>query len=233
MICVSIGRPTVAFCREILHSKDVRETMAEIRLDGARLSLEEVREIFGYHTNLIATCRTTTDLLDDQRMQFLKTAIRSGAAWVDIDIQSNEAFRHEVAQTAMENRCRIIYSYHNYHQTSGSEELQDMVDRCFQAGASVAKIACTVHDETDNARILSLYARPLPQGMDTMGKPFGLVALGMGERGKITRVAATYLGAPFTYASIPNTPQTAKGQLDYLTMRQISSLINSRAETGK
>lgn len=226
MICISIGEPSVALCRILLDSLDPGRAMAEIRLDGADLTEEEVREIFGLYPNLIATFRPTNTRTDEERWSLLKAAIDAGAAWVDVDIENQEDFRHEISGAAKQKQCRLILSYHNYQNTPGLEQLETIMDRCFQAGAGVSKIACTVQNEADAARILSLYARPLPPGVDASGKPFALMALGMGDKGTITRIAATYLGAPFTYASIPNAPQTARGQLDYTTMEQINLLMN-------
>ncbi len=50
---------------------------------------------------------------------------------------------------------------------------------------------------------------------------------GMGKDGRITRIAAPLLGAPFTYASLDNTRETASGQLDSRTLKQIIDMIRN------
>jgi 3-dehydroquinate dehydratase-1 len=49
----------------------------------------------------------------------------------------------------------------------------------------------------------------------------------MGKDGRITRIAAPLLGAPFTYASLDNTRETASGQLDSRTLKQIIDMIRN------
>lgn len=56
----------------------------------------------------------------------------------------------------------------------------------------------------DNSKILSLYKAP--------GR---LVAIGMGELGKISRIVAPFMGAEFTYASLNDEQATAPGQINY------------------
>jgi len=43
----------------------------------------------------------------------------------------------------------------------------------------------------------------------------------MGQKGKITRVAAPLLGAPFAYASFKPGSETAEGQLDRKSLKTI------------
>jgi 3-dehydroquinate dehydratase len=49
--------------------------------------------------------------------------------------------------------------------------------------------------------------------------PSLLEALGLGPVGTFTRVVATRLGAPFTYASLRPGRDTAEGQLDWRTLQ--------------
>jgi 3-dehydroquinate dehydratase-1 len=84
-------------------------------------------------------------------------------------------------------------------------------------GADIVKIATTVQNKADAARILSLYEHYQ-----------SLVALGMGDEGKITRIASPLLGAPFTFAA-PNTSKTASGQMTDVEMSTIYKIIEGDA----
>jgi 3-dehydroquinate dehydratase-1 len=68
----------------------------------------------------------------------------------------------------------------------------------------MAKIATHVNVNRDNSKILSLYKAP--------GR---LVAIGMGDLGRISRIVAPFLGAEFTYASLNEDVATAPGQISY------------------
>jgi 3-dehydroquinate dehydratase-1 len=126
----------------------------------------------------------------------------------------------------------VILSYHNFKTTPPGDKLERIIDQCFLEGADIAKVACQVHFLSDCVRLLSLYGyQPLDgktsgenDNRDT-GDSRGIIAIGIGEKGKITRVAAPLLGAPFTYASIVTGLETAPGQVDADTLAKIYRLL--------
>ena len=131
----------------------------------------------------------------------MKTAVRAGARYVDVEIESSKEFIEDIKKTALENKCDLIISYHNYEETPDLKELVAIVAECFLLGADVAKAACMVIENKDNATILSLFR----QGRR-------IIALGMGEKGKITRIAGPILGAEFTFAAPDQGEGTAPGR---------------------
>ncbi|MBU0586484.1 type I 3-dehydroquinate dehydratase, partial [Candidatus Micrarchaeota archaeon] len=74
-------------------------------------------------------------------------------------------------------------------------------------GADIAKIACKINSQQDNARI-----------MDVITQDSKVIAIGMGAKGLITRVTAPLMGSPFTYACLEKGKETADGQIDYKTL---------------
>lgn len=219
MICLCIGKPSVALCQELLPGVE----LAEIRLDGTSLSSNEIQQIFALHDNLIATFRPKAgNEAPEMRKMALLTAVEAGAAYVDIEIEAVAVYKKEIMQTARLQECQVILSYHNYKNTPSKKQLETIIEQCFSQGAHIVKIACQVHSETDSARILSLYDYP---GRLHQGK---IIAVGMGEKGKITRLAAPLLGAPFTYASQSTGKETAPGQIDKDTLEKILGWISSR-----
>jgi 3-dehydroquinate dehydratase-1 len=217
MICTSIGIPSIENCQQLVENRGIQ--LAEIRLDGSELSIHEVKLIFTLPIKLIATCRPNDKRSPQQRKQTLLTAIEAGATFVDIEIEAEDSFKREIIEFATEKKCKVIISYHNYELTPPLEELHQIIDQCVAEGANIAKIACQVNNLADSARILSLYdCNPLCR----------ILALGMGDAGKVTRIAAPLLGAPFTYASPSKTENTAPGQLDRTTLANIYRLIEGQ-----
>jgi 3-dehydroquinate dehydratase-1 len=205
--------------------------MAEIRLDGAYLSAHEIQTIFSLHPRLIATCRPGNHTRKE-RKKVLVTAIIAGAAFVDIEIEADPALKEELIQTARVQGCRVILSYHNFETTPPRGELETIVDQCISDGADIVKVACQVHSVSHCLRLLSLYHHPKVKidnetGSEKTGNSCQIIAIGMGEKGKITRVAALFLGAPFTYASILTGLETAPGQVDADTLGKIYRLLSS------
>jgi len=102
MICLCIGKPSVALCQELLPGVE----LAEIRLDGAELSPHEIQRIFTLHANLIATFRPNAgDEAPEKRKMALLTAVEAGAAYVDIEIEAGTLYKKEIMQTARQQHA--------------------------------------------------------------------------------------------------------------------------------
>lgn len=183
--------------------------MAEIRLEKSKLNIEEIKQLFKGHENLIATCRPD-NLTPQQQLEILKAAIDGGAKWVDIEIEADENYCKELVNYAKNNNCKVIISYHNFTETPDETILEEIVTEAINKGAQLVKIATQVNQVTDNSRLISLYNQPFP-----------ILVIGMGNIGKITRVAALRLGAPFTFVSGDFGSETAPGQIQEDIMKQI------------
>jgi 3-dehydroquinate dehydratase I len=212
MICVSLAEESVTACLGALTNLDC----AEIRIDKMRVSLDDIPVLFSLPKTLIATCRPGS-YIDNDRKGFLLKAIESGAKFVDVELESEITYRQEIFAKARSCGCGVIVSFHDHEKTPATEELDRIVYACFRAGADIAKIACMVHSSRDNARLLGL--------LDDSRK---IVVIGMGDKGRMTRIAAPLLGSPFTFASLSKGKETAAGQIDKQTLER---LLRSLAES--
>ncbi|HMQ67639.1 MAG TPA: type I 3-dehydroquinate dehydratase [Ignavibacteria bacterium] len=210
MICISISEKSKDKCLEIIRSAE----MAEIRIDMAGYDETDVRYVFSNSGKpLIATCRPEI-VKDSERKILLKAAIETGAEYVDIETDAENNLKHEIIGFARSQGCKVIVSYHNFKNTPDPGELHSIIRSCYDSGADIAKIATTALNTRDCARILSLY-----------GYYDSLVALAMGEAGKITRAANIFMGSPFTFAAISDEQKTAPGQFTVCELNQIKSII--------
>jgi len=212
MICVSLGAGNFASLRRVL----AKVPFAEIRLDRVTLTVDEVGRLFSLPRALVATCRPGRTS-EKTREMLLREAIASGASYVDIELETSDGMRRRLIREARSRGCKVMISYHNFRQTPSESVLSRKVAACYGRGGDIAKIACRVRTDSDVRRLLSLY--DLAKGRRS------LLALGMGKRGTITRIAAPILGAPFTYAAADGSAPTAPGQLDRKTMESIYRLI--------
>jgi 3-dehydroquinate dehydratase-1 len=204
MICASISERNLEKCMESVK----RVEMAEIRIDLAGLRNEDIRKIFSAGKKLIATCRPGK-INDEDRKDMLKIAVEAGATYVDIEYEAPTEYKNELIDFAHKHQCDVIISYHNYDRTPELDELEKIVTNIYAQGADLAKVATHVNMNRDNSKILSLYKAP--------GR---LVAIGMGDLGRISRVVAPFLGAEFTYASLNDSAATAPGQISYEKLNQ-------------
>jgi 3-dehydroquinate dehydratase-1 len=211
MICVSISDKNPDTCVNRL--KD--EELAEIRLDLTHFSEKEIDKVFSTNTKLIATLRPDK-LSDAQRLKLLKKAIDAGAAYLDIEYEAGVKYRKELSSYAKERACELIISYHNYEVTPSRNELERIVNDCYLFGADVAKIATQVINKQDIANLLSLYSTT-----------HRIVSIGMGEKGKLTRVLSLLMGAEFTYAAPDDGTETAPGQLKKTELKRIINQLDN------
>lgn len=210
-ICVSIGNVPIDDLLVILG----KVHMAEIRLDLAGFDEEAIKKVFTGHNNLIATCREGA-LGDKQRSAILESAINHGAAWVDIEADAGSEWRERMVKVVRSSQSKLILSRHFYTHTPPPDELRSFIDEMFTLGADVVKLACQVNHVSEAAALLGLYS----QYND-------LVAIGMGPLGVITRLAAPFLGAPFTFASYGDNPITAAGQIEFVELKGFIDKISS------
>jgi len=209
-ICVSLAEATWEACRKALETVE----FAEIRLDITSLTRQQTEAIFSFPRSLIATFRPSK-AGDETRLRRLESAIASGADYVDLESDAESEYRDHLIRCAHKEGCRIIISFHDDARTPPRPELRRILRKCRNDGADIVKIACRVHSQADCARLLSLYENESD-----------LICLGMGNRGRFTRLAALWLGAPFTYASLAAGKETAEGQIDIDTMKTILAALS-------
>ena len=204
--CLSISGPKFAQCEQQLRLAE----FLEFRLDLYDLSETEMHELLRTPKAYIATCR-----LKDEKVSLvvLKKAIELGASFIDVDIRRSKSFINELKTFLQNYDCQLIMSYHNYEETPSEQEFLTIYKNAKLLGADSIKFATKVTTKQDNSTVLGLYA-----------KCENLVAFGMGELGKITRLASLYYGAPYTYVSSSSHTKTADGQY---TLNEMQDLVDA------
>jgi 3-dehydroquinate dehydratase type I len=204
-ICVSLAEPDVAACLAALADVEC----AEIRLDAMAVTATEVGRLFEAPRALVATCRPGRHD-DETRLQLLLAAIEAGATFVDVELDAPEPLRNEVLSAARATGCRAILSFHDERGTPSRDELCTIRDRCFDAGADLAKLACWVRGPQDAARLLGM-----------LDSSESLIVVGMGPLGRIVRLTAPLLGSALAYVCASSGRETAPGQLSRLDFERL------------
>ena len=192
MICVSIQNKDLETIFDLLEERYVE--MAEIRLDRCpQLGQEEIEELFSNSdVPLIATCRISDAMPAAEAEAKLITAIKAGAAYVDLELEAPAMMSKRIRREARECGTVLIRSYHDFEGTDSRTALEALVEKCQHLGAEIAKIVTTARMPEDVRKVLSLYDRFAPET---------LVAFCMGEEGRQSRLDCLKKGAPFSYAA--------------------------------
>lgn len=206
-LCVCFREKNVAYWLQ----KNSEISLAEARLDLMNPSIFEVKDIISLPISWIATCHKGYQE-DNLRLNLLKTAIESGVQFVDIDCNEEDSFINIIQKIAQINRCKTIFSYHNYQETPDFQQLSEIINNCKSKECNDVKVACKINSNKDIDTIHQLYQQHN-----------NLIAIGMGEIGTEMRLKILEWGAPFTYVAIDSNQQTAEGQITFLEACQYFS----------
>lgn len=205
MYCLSIGDQDIEFVISEIKNFEI----AEIRLDLCNFKKEQLEQVFSQHDNLIATFRKSEIYNDKIRKKYLIKAMKSGAAWIDIDfLNDSESLRKELIDYARAHNKKIIISVHDHDKTPDNEWIRSIIESIRSYKPDIIKLVFSARNESDNERVMGLY--------NTYDK---LIAFNMGVIGKPTRVKCLSYGAPFTYVRTERC-QTASGQMTLEEMMQ-------------
>lgn len=214
MILVPIVARTVTDAkRQLLSAKKAGADGVEIRLDALEhVTPDDVVELVKHiPLPVLATCRAKneggfSEKTNAQRKKLLLSAIAAGARMVDVELSSPAAFKKHVRAACKKKGCALVVSKHDFDKTPEPKTLEKWVAAALRQG-DIAKIVCLAHHTVDMLRLLDLVKHG-------DGK---VVAFGMGEQNKQSRVLSLLYGAPFGFAALYR--ESAPGQIPLKQMK--------------
>jgi 3-dehydroquinate dehydratase/shikimate dehydrogenase len=201
-LCVSIYGTTVRELQE--KAQGLSENLIEIRLDHLKQwSLDELRaSLKTINKKIILTWRSVNHGGEFKGAPNELLAIYRKLAEIEPDYLDVE--EEILSQVETIGKTVLIGSVHAFH---GEIPLKETVDRLREKGAAIAKVAMKVRSST-SAMALLREVREME----------GVVFVGLGAEGELTRQLAGVAGMPWTYACIEG-EATGPGQLSIETMR--------------
>jgi len=217
-LCVSIAAATQDEALALAKKSETVADVIEIRLDSMQHPaispfLQEIAKPLLF-TNRPAWEGGNCQSEEKERLALLMEAATTGAAYVDLELNSEPTLAGELIAAARANNCQTIVSWHDFKCTASRQALQEIFQRQCRSGADIGKIVTTARCFQDVFRVLALQEQAAELGLP-------LIAFCMGKSGMISRVATTELGGYMTYAAPDNGPATAPGQLPASALRAI------------
>jgi 3-dehydroquinate dehydratase / shikimate dehydrogenase len=188
LLCVTVTATTTAELREKRDAVPDAD-LIELRLDSVS-DPNVAGALAARRRPVIVTCRPVHEGgqftgSEEERRRILADAISLGAEYVDIEWQAR--FDDLIAQTGGR---RIVLSMHDFDGVPA--DLSARVQAMRSTGAEIVKVAVKTASLRDCINLLDLGTHA--------GHQTGLVVIGMGDPGLITRVLAGRFGSMWTYA---------------------------------
>jgi len=198
----------------------------EVRID---LLQEEDRRSITKISNFIATLHLPVIITnrkreeggaftgtEEARIALLRSVIESvEVAAVDLELASSEPGKSALVATATSRQVPVIFSVHDFTAMPPRTELENIITRMFEEGASVAKVAVTPKALSDAVGLLELTHQLSQEGKR-------IAILGMGPVGRHLRVIAPLYGSVLTYGYIEGEEPVAPGQF---SVRELTSML--------
>ena len=143
-----------------------------------------------------------------QRIDLLIKSLDYGASYVDIGIKTDNVLMKKLINEAKKRKIKVISSYHDFKKTPTKTTLQTIYSKMRNFKPDIIKFSTQINKSQDIASLLTLINQAQKDSQP-------IITLGMGEKGKITRILAPKLGNYLYYAPIRQKYTTADGQMTY------------------
>lgn len=189
-ICIPIIGPGLKEAREQIRRAEFVADLFEFRVD----KLEVIEPLL---QEAPLPCLLTLGEGGDEKKALHLASLKP--AYLDLPHVLPSSLFQEIQSEYPE--IQLICSYHDYEQTPLC--LKTVYEKLEAKGTPLIKIACHTKSTLDAMRLLHLQKMHRKK----------LIAVGMGEKGGITRILSKHFGTAITYAALSAKERSAPGQL--------------------
>ena len=218
MICAPIIEKELDSMIEAANSTNADSI--ELRLDYLTefTGIDELSEI---QKPIIATCMPEFEGgnfkgPEEERTGILRKALEF-SSHLTIELKTDSKFRDPLIREAKEKGVKVIVSCHDFKSTPGKEEILSILEQEEEAGADIAKVALMPKNHADVLNTLAAITENPTK--------IPVIAIAMGELGKVSRILGPALGSYLTYASTGKGRESAPGQLMVEEIRRVLNII--------
>jgi len=222
-ICIPVSARSTAAALKKMEEIYPRADVLELRIDGIR-NVNLPRLLAARKKPVIVTNRRGDEGgsfqgSEEERVGFLKKAVQLGAEYVDIEARTHGKLIKELITEIRKQGSftKAIFSWHDFSETPDPGRLNRILRKCaFHEG--IIKIATMANEMDDNLKVLNL----IPEAKQMNRE---IIVLCMGQKGRLSRIAAPVLGSYLSYASSEKGAESAPGQLTAAEMKRILKVL--------
>ena len=233
MVCISIGALSSDLAFHYIQKYITLPGLMELRMDRLRkIPLSDlvsfIRDLDPAKEILVTVRRSGGDKQDtypsydeEKRWSVLREAARLNVSYVDVEYGDRkkdiDALKAEIRETA--SSTRIICSYHDFVKTPHLQELKRLWLAGHKKGGNIVKIVTFARTMADNLTLLAFLSWTQKK------KKTKVIAFCMGEKGRISRIAAPLFGSLFTFTAPDEASSTAPGQIGADDMENFMKIL--------
>ena len=146
------------------------------------------------------------------------TRTSEAADLVDIEVFGEEEKKKELIKKLQEKGVKVIGSSHNFQETPPVQDLFTLLFSLADSGADILKLA-VMPQYFEDVQVLILAVR---KTVKSLGRP--VIAMSMGEMGKVTRTWGEAFGSCLTFGTAG--PASAPGQMPVAELRAALSDVH-------
>jgi 3-dehydroquinate dehydratase type I len=221
MICATITEPVIENMADAANFSSA--DLVEIRLDclEKHTGLEKLQKV---SKPIIITCMPASEggkFLgeEEDRIEILFEAVKY-ADYVSLELSAKKEFRDRILYEAHSRDARVISTYHDYKKTPSVKEIKEILKKQKKTGADIAKVAFQANDYSDVMNLMGILTE------NDVGIP--IIAVSMGEYGKISRILGPLLGSYLTFAAPSKGLEAALGQLTVEELHTVFDILSRK-----
>lgn len=217
-ICVPLVADSVESM--INSAKDADVDLVELRLDYLS-DTSDISALADITQDKIVTCMPSWEggkfkKSEEDRLNLLGQSLEF-ADYVTIELKTEELVRDKLVKQAKDSNVKVIIASHDFERTPSKDEIKKILADEADAGADIAKVAFMPSNYKDVLTVLDVL----------VDKPLDLpvIAVSMGEVGKVSRILAPLFGSYLTFASAFAGAESAPGQITLKDLKNMEKIM--------
>ncbi|VVB51137.1 3-dehydroquinate dehydratase [uncultured archaeon] len=221
MICVTLTQRTPE--EMVKAAAESNADLVEVRLDYLD-EAADLTPLAQIKKPVIATCMASWEGghfkgHDDHRFQILTKALEY-SKFITVELRGNPRLRDGLIAAAKNAKVKVIIAHHDFEGTPDLRGVLEILKHEQSLGADIAKVAFTPKSMEDVLTVID----SIPKSR----LPIPVIAISMGELGRISRIAGVLFGGFLTYASPDGSEPAVVGQMTVSETRKIMEAIRPR-----
>ena len=203
-ICTPVIGKTL---EEFLNNLDQVQGVSDI----VELRVDKIKNLSKNDLQLVRERTTKQAIFTSRRKEIILNVLDLGFDFIDIDLSLIKDFN-----LPKKIKSNIIISFHDFKKTPDVNKLEAILNKIREFKPKIIKISTMVNNKQD---VSNLFKFLLNKKVDEK-----IIMVGMGKKGKITRIFGPLFGSFLTFASTQR-GESAPGQIDIEKMKDFYKLL--------